>query len=96
MATGSKEEAQAAYDAALERFEAARDDLAARREELDGYLREEEARRAAVFMGFEEGDEAGVRAALHLSERRREAKRRAHADAEEAGGDFDGPVGGVR
>lgn len=85
----SKEDAQNAYDAAQERYDAAFEDLKAARADLDEYLREEEARNHAVFLGFEEGDEKGVEMARDLAIRRREQKEAIKATQ------VDGPIGGV-
>ena len=46
----SKEAAQSAYDAAIERCHAANKDAIAAKKELDEFLLEEEAERRAVFM----------------------------------------------
>lgn len=90
----SKEEAQKTYDDAFQRHQSAYADLEAARINLDEYLREEEAARHAVFLGFEEGDPDGIEMAKNLATRRREQKEAVKMAASEA--DIDGPVGGVQ
>jgi hypothetical protein len=91
----SKEAAQERYDEAYARYQEvtqeAHDELVAAREELEEYLREEEARNAAVFL-FGEGadeDESKVEAAKAIAERRRVVKQ---ANIQMT----DGPIGGVQ
>lgn len=90
----TKEEAQAAYDAAKERHEAAQADLVEKRRNLDEVLRDEEAANRAVFMGFDPGDEEARRVVRRMADQKREAKTEAHAsvDASSLG---DEAVGGV-
>ena len=88
MAT--KEEARQRFDEARAAYDAAHEELREARYALDGHLMEEEARRAAVYLGFEEGDEAGVRAARQLAERRRE-----HKQAMAGNPSGDGEIGGL-
>ena len=85
----TKQEAQKNYDQALEAAEQAQNALIVARSELDEFLREEEAEKQAVFLGYEQGDPEGIRAAKAIMERRTETK--AAAKAEPA----DGPIGGV-
>ncbi len=85
----SKEEAQANYEQAREAAEQAQNTLRVARSELDEFLREEEAARQAVYLGYEDGDEEGIRAAKAIMTRRRESKAVLKAEA------ADGPIGGV-
>jgi len=89
----SKQEAQENYERALEAAEQAQNALIVARGELDAFLREEEAERQAVFLGYNEGDPEGVRAAKAIMERRREAKEALRAS--ESASEADGPIGGV-
>jgi hypothetical protein len=85
----SKEKAQENYEQAREAAEQAQNALRVARTELDEFLREEEAERQAVYLGYEPGDEEGIRAAKAIMERRRETKAAVKAEA------ADGPIGGV-
>lgn len=87
----SKQEAQENYEQAKEAAEQAQNTLRVARSELDEFLREEEAARQAVYLGYEEGEEEGIRAAKAVMARRRETKAAAKDESSEA----DGPIGGV-
>lgn len=87
----NKQEAEARYAEAQEKATAANEELLAARQDLDGFLAEEEAQRHAVYLGYEEGDEEGVRAAKAVIQRRRAEKEAIRARAL----DSDGPIGGV-
>ena len=91
----SKQEALENYEQTKEAFEQAQNALRVARTELDEFLREEEAERQAVYLGYEPGDEEGIRAAKMIMERRREARAAAKADAESFARESDGPIGGV-
>lgn len=74
------EETRAAFDAAVERYNAALEDVATTRREWEEAEREEEAKRRAVYEfgpGADE-DEVKVLAATALAMRSREAKQREH------------------
>lgn len=90
----NKEEAEARYAEAQEKATAANEELLAARRELDGFLAEEEAQRAAIFLGFEEGDEVGIQAAKAIAQRRREQKAVLKERADVGAGPS-GEIGGV-
>ncbi len=77
----TKQEAQAAYDAAQERYEAAYKDVAEKREELDGCLFEEAVRNNALFLGYEEGDEEGIEESRAIMLGNRAARRAMRRDS---------------
>lgn len=87
----NKEEAEARYTEAQEKAQAANAELREAVQELDRFLAEEEAQRHAVYLGYEEGDEEGIRAAKAITERRRAEKEALKARAL----DSDGVIGGV-
>jgi hypothetical protein len=95
----SKEDAQRAYDEAYAAHQDSYQQLMAARKELDRYLLEEEAQRAAVFMfgpGADE-DERLVQAAKEAAENRQrmlEAQGQGFA-SEDDDGASDGPIGGL-
>lgn len=89
-----KEQAQKELDKAQKDADDAAATLLEKRQALDEILQEEEAERRAVYLGFEEGDEDGIRAAKALANRRREEKATlATLDFEDSS--QDGPIGGV-
>jgi hypothetical protein len=93
----SKEDAQRAYDEAYAAHQDSYQQLMAAREDLDHYLLEEEAARAAVFMfgaGADE-DERLVRAAKDAAENRQRMLDAQGGSSADDDGANDGPIGGL-
>lgn len=93
---GSREDAQARYDAAYARHQEAFEDLLDARQALDEQIELEEAERRAVFMSFNPAAHpSGENREVSVEEAQEQIAARRRQKAAAQGNPTDGPIGGV-